>query len=621
MIGLAYVYFLYSEGWFAPWLFDDSFSLEGLAEVYSIQSALSYIIGNNTGPTGRPLSMLTFLLNLQDWDANPAAFRQFNTILHLLNATLVAAITWLIVRAAPHWRQRAPGVAVTLALVWALHPLLVSGVLSAVQRMTLLSGFFVLLGVLGYLVGRQLVERRPRAGLLLILVSVGFGTALAGLSKENGFLLPSFIGLIELSLLSRWQPVSVKYWRAGFHLLLWGPLLVFLGYILTHWSGMQAATEIKRAYTLDERLWSQTVILWDYSRQILVPDIRAMGPFQDDPSNLRPFGLVPLVALILWIGVLGVAIGLRRRYPLLLFGVGLFLIGHLLESTAIPLELYFEHRNYLPSLGLLALPVVAIWRFRRWWQSAVLSVALIGGMALLLSLTLRGWENQEIGVERWVKAHPESLRAMVHKAQWVERYQGLAAAAEFTLQAADRRPHDPEVGAYALAAQCLLPKSLFGPGLFSHLQQTLASEKATPATLTYLEHSLNQRLKGGCPWLKPADLRGVFQGLLDGSPLMGDRTLRSRVLVNIGLLEMSEGDIGAGLTSILQGFRLHRTYQTFTLLVESLLSAHREADARTLMEEFMAYQPRNIVTKAEHRRRVLKAYEAAAEKSAPAETL
>ena len=35
------------------------------------------------------------------------------------------------------------------------------------------------------------------------------------------------------------------------------------------------------------------------------------------------------------------------------FGIGLFLAGHLLESTVLPLELMFEHRNHLPALGPL----------------------------------------------------------------------------------------------------------------------------------------------------------------------------------------------------------------------------------------------------------------------------
>jgi len=50
---------------------------------------------------------------------------------------------------------------------------------------------------------------------------------------------------------------------------------------------------------------------------------------------------------------LGLGLGLLRRRPLAAFGILFFFAGHRLESTLIPLELAFEHRNDLPSLGLI----------------------------------------------------------------------------------------------------------------------------------------------------------------------------------------------------------------------------------------------------------------------------
>src|SRR5690606_17359807 len=44
---------------------------------------------------------------------------------------------------------------------------------------------------------------------------------------------------------------------------------------------------------------------------------------------------------------------LRRRQPALSFAIAWFLAGHALESTIFPLELVYEHRNYLPAVGPL----------------------------------------------------------------------------------------------------------------------------------------------------------------------------------------------------------------------------------------------------------------------------
>src|SRR5690606_32282116 len=39
-----------------------------------------------------------------------------------------------------------------------------------------------------------------------------------------------------------------------------------------------------------------------------------------------------------------------RKYPLLTFAILFFFLNHLVEGTVIPLELVFEHRNFIPSM-------------------------------------------------------------------------------------------------------------------------------------------------------------------------------------------------------------------------------------------------------------------------------
>jgi len=60
----------------------------------------------------------------------------------------------------------------------------------------------------------------------------------------------------------------------------------------------------------------------------------------------------PLPALAWHFAALGVAALYAYRRPLLAFGIILFYLGHLLESSILCLEVVYEHRMYLPSLGL-----------------------------------------------------------------------------------------------------------------------------------------------------------------------------------------------------------------------------------------------------------------------------
>ena len=60
-----------------------------------------------------------------------------------------------------------------------------------VQRMTMLSGTFTLLGLILYVIGRERIgDSRWRTGLLISSVRLGLGTILGVLSKENAALLP-----------------------------------------------------------------------------------------------------------------------------------------------------------------------------------------------------------------------------------------------------------------------------------------------------------------------------------------------------------------------------------------------------------------------------------------------
>jgi hypothetical protein len=57
-----------------------------------------------------------------------------------------------------------------------------------------------------------------------------------------------------------------------------------------------------------------------------------------------------LASLLLIAGIVGSLIVVAKKYPLISFSFLFFLVNHLLESTVLPLELVYEHRNYIPSM-------------------------------------------------------------------------------------------------------------------------------------------------------------------------------------------------------------------------------------------------------------------------------
>lgn len=71
--------------------------------------------------------------------------------------------------------------------------------------------------------------------------------------------------------------------------------------------------------------------------------------FRQHSGTLRPLLAVWFYFFMLFICAYSI-LGNKFRY--LSFGLLYFLIGHSIESTIFPLEIYFNHRNYLPSIGL-----------------------------------------------------------------------------------------------------------------------------------------------------------------------------------------------------------------------------------------------------------------------------
>ncbi|MEX2516572.1 MAG: hypothetical protein WD572_06625, partial [Gammaproteobacteria bacterium] len=92
---------------------------------------------------------------------------------------------------------------------------------------------------------------------------------------------------------------------------------------------------------------------------ILIPQPSSMKFFYEGYEYSRSF-LNPISTLTSMAAVLLLLVyAWRKRLsrPLTAFGIFLFFIGHGLESGFFALELAFEHRNYLPMLGVIVVAV------------------------------------------------------------------------------------------------------------------------------------------------------------------------------------------------------------------------------------------------------------------------
>ena len=414
----ALVYFPSLSGGF---LLDDYPNIvnSSAVKIESLDYESLYILATSgvSSKIGRPISFLSFGLNYFFYGFDPFYFKIINLLIHIANAIILFVITSVLHKNyQQYWGDKKyNNLPIFLALLWAVHPINVSTTAYIVQRMTLLSATFTLLGVLFYLLPRLKISNRifgQTIAVFLMLVFMGLGI----LSKENAVLLPLFILLIEKLLI----PQTDKTADNSLIIFILIPTIIVSFYVVLHPGYVTKGYSI-REFDIIQRLLIQPEILAGYIGDILLPLEGKLTFYKDIyklpvVSDLMVADLV-YPSLAVFFAVMFLVIS--KKKPIFAFGGGFFIAGHLLESTSLPLELAFEHRNYLPGVGVLLIVVLVLHcifeKMRINWK-----VCSTMAVAFLLSQTYfhcLNWSNPFLLFESEVAKSPNSFRANIDLAR------------------------------------------------------------------------------------------------------------------------------------------------------------------------------------------------------------
>ncbi len=400
-----------------PFVFDDFPNLQNLAQLdghFNRDTVGRYLYSFIDNP-GRPLAALSFLIEDSTWPTFPAAFKRDNILFHLLAGALVF---WLSLRLAmrdDHAAYKANLIALACTAMWLLHPMQLSATMLVVQRMNILSSIFMLSGLLVYLQALDAARLSELARVVGAGLALGVFGMLAFLCKENGVLIFAYASVLNLTLV---REKLLTLHAGNRRLLVWGtasPLIVLAGFALLHPDSILRPYE-QRDFSMAQRLLTEPRILFDYLHTILLPRLSGQGIFHDDymisRSLLDPPTTVFALAGVL--GLLGSALWLRRRLPVYSFAVLWFFAGHLIESTVVALEPYFEHRNYLPMLGPLFAFSSALLTARPAWRkgSSLILAAWLGTAILLTHYNAGIWGDRGKLAMVWAQQSPRSVRAI-----------------------------------------------------------------------------------------------------------------------------------------------------------------------------------------------------------------
>jgi tetratricopeptide (TPR) repeat protein len=368
----------------------------------------------------RPVACLTFALNWYVHQDRVFGYHLVNVAIHSLNAFLLFLVILLLFDTP--WMKKhkryAFQTAFFVSLLWAAHPIQIQAVTYIVQRMSSLATLFYILGMLCYLkarLGQVAIRRIGWVVFGLVFYILGF------FSKENAVMLPASLVLIEILFFQNLSDKKTQ--KIIFLFLILSCAFTFLLATFLFLNG-DPLSFLKgyggRSFSFTERILAQPRVVVFYLYQIIFPIPQQFSIAHDvelSASVFKPWTTIPSILLIM--ALILAAFHQSRKRPLISFTIFFFFINHITESTVIPLEIIFEHRNYLPSLFLF-LPVsfyLMLWMqkikpFRANIYHGVILMILVCCLSLSTYVRNKDWEN---GITLWTAAlgkAPENARAL-----------------------------------------------------------------------------------------------------------------------------------------------------------------------------------------------------------------
>lgn len=580
-------------------IFDDASNLAVLGSfgrVDDFTTLVRYLTSGTADPTGRPLALASFLLDARNWPADPYPFKRTNLFLHLFNGLLLAAVLTQLSRLTGSARQAAARVGILAAALWWLHPLWTSTVLYVVQREAMLPATFALLAILGWMCGRrQLLQGDVwRGGSLLVGAIVG-GTVLALSSKANGLLVPVLVLVIELTLLraAAHDDVLLRRYRI---LLLIVPSIGVLSILLLGVPGAVDSAARMRPWTLGERLLTQPRVLFQYLEMLWIPRSFTSGLFNDDlvvsRSLFAPWTTFMAIAGML--AMVSMAWRLRRVFPAAAASTLFFFCGHLIESGPVALELYFEHRNYLPAMLLF-------WPVARWLVEGKslgklrisLTVALPLALAMMSHQSARLWGEGLSQSLVWAAKNPDSARASAWAAQW-ELSSGDAGAAERRLRRAlQHHPDELQLALNYLGTRCQL-KGLDDKDIA--VAETALRRDPDPSRLgaRWIVRSMDQVNRQPCAGLDSRSLDRLVAAFA-ANPKTATSNARRRDIANLrGRIALSKGQPQLALRHFDAGLRVASRPEVALAQAAQLASAGAYVEAIAHLDKAAALEPKQL---------------------------
>ena len=353
----------YSNTFNASWHFDDKNNILKNQPLHLTELSIDNIkktfhaSWDGKGKLYRPAACLSFALNYYFGGTDVYGYHIVNLAIHFMASFFLFLfihhtlnLPFLKARYGPY----AYSIALFSTVFWALNPIQTQAVTYIVQRMAIMAAMFYMMAMYFYLKGK--ISQRNSSKFIHYLLCFICGIMAIG-SKENALMLPIILLIFDLFLIQGGNRKNlIKY---TFFLAIVILICLALAWVLAGPSIFKPENLIfgyrNRGFTLGERLLTEPRVFLFYISLLLYPmpnrlcfehDIVLSTGFMSPPSTI--FSILAILLL------LGITVVTFRKRPFISFCTIFFFLNHLIEGSVFPVELIFEHRNYLPSMLFFA---------------------------------------------------------------------------------------------------------------------------------------------------------------------------------------------------------------------------------------------------------------------------
>jgi protein O-mannosyl-transferase len=324
----------YANTLFSPFNFDDQ------ALLHHINISSNYY---NFWPVRyRHIIYFSFKLNQSLSGLNTFSYHLTNLLFHFLSSATVLLIAFKTFSKSTQWEGKAAlGLAITIAFLFAFHPIHTEAIIYLSGRASGIGGFFFLLALLFFILGSER-GRGLKILLFYALTLLAFGLAL--LSKETTLAFPFAAISYDLCFMrnENWRPFNSRL------LFIYFPLLGFIGAFFFFMPMMRDLAldwlgKVDVNYAL-----TQTRIL-GYALKVFLFPINLTFDY-DFPPHWSGLLFIPVT---IWLVILFTVIkNYRKVFPVVTFALLWFLITLSPTNSFLPrTDLLSERNLYLPSLG------------------------------------------------------------------------------------------------------------------------------------------------------------------------------------------------------------------------------------------------------------------------------